>query len=602
MPASKDWSEQFAKWRSDDRIVSNGMGCFFLGQLAVLQDDDAAAEELYRQSLRIRPDFSMARKALIELLMKQGRDEDVLVCIGETGLDDDVEMLYYAGQACKDLGRLDEAAGYYKKLLDIDGDSPKVYMALAEVLYYQDEYNMAEDLLLEVQSRWPGEGSVYGHLLALYGRWSEQDNITDEFRAVAQARTRSMLMSWIDSFRQGSDLSDSGEAMGQITATLQKLSEQYPENQVIGLLLCELYLANEQYEMAVAETGRLCAKFPDDQEVLSVSAKVNEKYGDGSLAASQRLKLWQSNKGDMKLLAAALRSMRYAGRAAEALEILRKSDLSPAISALADVDLLRVEAMHLFMITREYQSAVEMLETWYGRAQASIEGRGDEASQLVCQKLLSNFVWSLTEAGYYDRAVLQAKVLCKQYSPDDIQMVLWLSRTLNIRLLFDSSLDLLGELLADRGDDLALRGQWYRTMAKAGKAVEAEAEMKLWVEKQSGTKKYLSALLMLSVELGDYSRVVAFLRDEISARPESNTLKLQLADVLTESKNYDDAEDILAGMSVDEGVFPDWLDSRITLDISRGRWQRAIDRVEGFSRSEERRVGKECRSRWSPYH
>ena len=23
---------------------------------------------------------------------------------------------------------------------------------------------------------------------------------------------------------------------------------------------------------------------------------------------------------------------------------------------------------------------------------------------------------------------------------------------------------------------------------------------------------------------------------------------------------------------------------------------------EGFSRSEERRVGKECRSRWSPYH
>ena len=24
--------------------------------------------------------------------------------------------------------------------------------------------------------------------------------------------------------------------------------------------------------------------------------------------------------------------------------------------------------------------------------------------------------------------------------------------------------------------------------------------------------------------------------------------------------------------------------------------------VQGFARSEERRVGKECRSRWSPYH
>ena len=27
-----------------------------------------------------------------------------------------------------------------------------------------------------------------------------------------------------------------------------------------------------------------------------------------------------------------------------------------------------------------------------------------------------------------------------------------------------------------------------------------------------------------------------------------------------------------------------------------------INSVEGASRSEERRVGKECRSRWSPYH
>ena len=27
-----------------------------------------------------------------------------------------------------------------------------------------------------------------------------------------------------------------------------------------------------------------------------------------------------------------------------------------------------------------------------------------------------------------------------------------------------------------------------------------------------------------------------------------------------------------------------------------------IQDLDGFHRSEERRVGKECRSRWSPYH
>ena len=31
------------------------------------------------------------------------------------------------------------------------------------------------------------------------------------------------------------------------------------------------------------------------------------------------------------------------------------------------------------------------------------------------------------------------------------------------------------------------------------------------------------------------------------------------------------------------------------------QWQRKLH-ARGFTRSEERRVGKECRSRWSPYH
>src|SRR5256885_10507097 len=31
-------------------------------------------------------------------------------------------------------------------------------------------------------------------------------------------------------------------------------------------------------------------------------------------------------------------------------------------------------------------------------------------------------------------------------------------------------------------------------------------------------------------------------------------------------------------------------------------WQRSTVDAQGATRSEERRVGKECRSRWSPYH
>ena len=36
--------------------------------------------------------------------------------------------------------------------------------------------------------------------------------------------------------------------------------------------------------------------------------------------------------------------------------------------------------------------------------------------------------------------------------------------------------------------------------------------------------------------------------------------------------------------------------------VSGERFPRSIIRALGLLRSEERRVGKECRSRWSPYH
>ena len=53
-----------------------------------------------------------------------------------------------------------------------------------------------------------------------------------------------------------------------------------------------------------------------------------------------------------------------------------------------------------------------------------------------------------------------------------------------------------------------------------------------------------------------------------------------------------------AGMSAESGIS--------TFRDAGGLWDRyPVEQVatpEGYQRSEERRVGKECRSRWSPYH
>src|ERR1051326_6047698 len=44
------------------------------------------------------------------------------------------------------------------------------------------------------------------------------------------------------------------------------------------------------------------------------------------------------------------------------------------------------------------------------------------------------------------------------------------------------------------------------------------------------------------------------------------------------------------------------LDAIVFYDKPLLKFERLLDTYYGFARSEERRVGKECRSRWSPYH
>src|SRR5687767_8672015 len=56
-----------------------------------------------------------------------------------------------------------------------------------------------------------------------------------------------------------------------------------------------------------------------------------------------------------------------------------------------------------------------------------------------------------------------------------------------------------------------------------------------------------------------------------------------------------------AALCMQRGAF-DYLTKPIDLDVLSRAIQRALTRRHTRIRSEERRVGKECRSRWSAYH
>ena len=63
------------------------------------------------------------------------------------------------------------------------------------------------------------------------------------------------------------------------------------------------------------------------------------------------------------------------------------------------------------------------------------------------------------------------------------------------------------------------------------------------------------------------------------------------------AKNF---KDIDAAQNLRYKVFFEELKARPT--IKNILYEKDFDELDPFCRSEERRVGKECRSRWSPYH
>ena len=66
-----------------------------------------------------------------------------------------------------------------------------------------------------------------------------------------------------------------------------------------------------------------------------------------------------------------------------------------------------------------------------------------------------------------------------------------------------------------------------------------------------------------------------------------------------------DAKDKVAkaySMLIADNNIPDWEPISINVVVGQLNSTTKATRTFTFTRSEERRVGKECRSRWSPYH
>ncbi|KPK77940.1 MAG: hypothetical protein AMJ79_01480, partial [Phycisphaerae bacterium SM23_30] len=344
------------QWRRDENLTADYGSVFLLGCLAQKQQEDDLARWCYQRALELRPDFVPGRRYFIELLLKHNQSQEVLEWIEQnTGLDRaDPDMLRYAGRACMQLGQWSRAAHYWQRFLEQRQDDINAYLALAEVWARQGSLARAEEILLQVSTDWPGRIKVDQQLLLLYVRWSAQDNLTDQFRQAAQKRARNLLTQWLlrsAAVKTGLPLAGAIDEQDrqQLLSDMEKLAAQYPQTSLISIMLGRLYFDQDRTEQAIRQIEKVLNDNPNNEEALTLAALFSESAGDWKRAAPLRRRLWRLHEDDPKLLADALKSLRAADEANQALKLLLDAARNTTFLTAPAIETLYPEAQRLFM-------------------------------------------------------------------------------------------------------------------------------------------------------------------------------------------------------------------------------------------------------------
>ncbi|MBN1765332.1 MAG: tetratricopeptide repeat protein [Sedimentisphaerales bacterium] len=579
-----DLDAHLENWQQNTKLKDSCTANYLLGHVAVNLGRNIKAENFFRRALaeniqRTDGGFVPARESLVQLLLEQERYEDALDLL--TGYMDNPDMLQYAGRVNLELGRFEQAADYYRRYLKLQKDDLDALLALGEILYRQNDFANAEDILTRIlirQSRLP---DVYRHLLILYLRWSMQDNLNEVFVQAAQNRARRMFSLWSSFQSEGSQKSNEVQQK-KLVSSLETLMLEHPQNSQTGLILSQYYETQAQYQKALLVIEPLLEYHPHHEKLLERAAELNEKQENWDKAAQQRLMLWQSHTSDMTLLLQCLSDFRLADQPEKAASVLWEQ-ARHHISRPDAVDILQVEAFYLYMITRQYEQAVELFQDWYRIVWTNTPIQ--EESEVSTSQLITveNYAWALIQSGDYNTAFELSRDFMKQFSNTHLSGALLLIRTLNIQLMYEQSRQFLDEFIRLRPDDVALRVLLYLTMIEQDQKDMVIESMQEWRKKVPLDVTSLKTMIVVLRLLGHYEEAIDNIHEYLSEKPRDETIQVYLVDTLCEAGRYEEAQEILYQHNPADNPAGPWADAWLKYDIYRGDCQKAISRLSRWA-------------------
>jgi len=244
--------------------------------LAVRRGQMQRAEELARRAQACEPDDAMASYLLGKILLQTGRPGEALPLM-KRQIDNTPESLTGLADCYKVLGRLGEAEGYYRRVLQMRPSDEQILSNLAGILVLQKRFDEAEELLRRAirlnPISWELEANLAALLLARGGRATEA--IECFRRALGHQPQRVDVRTALAAALQALGRSD--EAVAELREALRYRPDYAP---ALANLLLTL-IQGGRFEEAAHVGARLVAVMPREPmahvKYASVLARLNRR-------------------------------------------------------------------------------------------------------------------------------------------------------------------------------------------------------------------------------------------------------------------------------------------------------------------------------------
>ena len=375
--------------------------------------------------------------------------------------------------------------------------------------------------------------------------------------------------------------------MATATETLERVAAEVDHGRAGRMLLAGLYSVQRQYDKAAGHVKGLLGHYPDDGELLALAARLSGQLGDFAAAAKYSVRGYATDPNDPVLLSRALHGLRQADQTEAALALLLEATERPELATAAVARRLQLAALPLFVQTRRYEDAAELLGQWY--LIILTESAAAEKSAAIAtanQVAAGNLIWALTEAGYYERAMLHSRAMLLRYDRGGENSAVRVVRHLNIRRRHGRSEDFLKELLHYRPNSITLRAELYGTMAGAEQMEAALTGAEQWYANDPNDRNRQRLLISLFAEAGQYDRAIELLGAEQPNETDNGRRQLEMAALLVKAGRMAVGAALLEQEAPSEELAGEWLDMRIQLYVQRGDCNEALGLAESLSKLE----------------